>query len=181
MRANILEPFGMKSSRIVGDAAYQRRIATPHDETGTPIKPGPPQTPAEMAEGMATYGAAASLDTTPSDYAKFILEIIDPKPADSFRLNAKSREEFLRPQVTRSETTSPVRVKTSSALSWIVADVEGITFFTHAGSASGWYCDARASVGRKSGLIVMTNGDNFLAFQEKLKLDLEFHQNLFAV
>jgi hypothetical protein len=74
-----------------------------------------------------------------------------------------------------------VRVKTSSALSWIVADVEGITFFTHAGSASGWYCDARASVGRKSGLIVMTNGDNFLAFQEKLKLDLEFHQNLFAV
>jgi CubicO group peptidase (beta-lactamase class C family) len=181
MRVNILEPFGMTSSRIVEDAAYQRRVATPHDDTGTPIKAGPPMTPAEQGESMAIYGAAASLRTTPSDYAKFLLEIIDPKPADAFRLNARSREDYLRPQVTRSESTSPVRVKTSSALSWVVAEVEGFTFFTHGGSASGWYCEARASVGRKSGVIVMTNGDNFPAFQEKLKLDLEFHQNLFAV
>jgi len=180
MRANILEPFGMKSSRIVWDASYERRIATRHDETGTPIKEAP-STPPERAEHLAIYGAAASLFTTPSDYARFILEIIDPKPADSFRLNAKSRQELLRPQVTRSESTSPVRVKTSSALSWVIADVEDFTFFSHAGSASGWYCDALASVGRKSGLIVMTNGDGFPAFREKLKLDLEFHQNLFTV
>jgi CubicO group peptidase (beta-lactamase class C family) len=181
MRTNILEPFGMKSSRIVGDAAYKRRIATRHDETGTPIKPGPPMTPAEQAESLATYGAAASLSTTPGDYAKFLLEIIDPKPADAFRLNARSREDLLRPQVTRSESTSPVRVKMSSALSWVIADIEGFSLFSHAGSASGWYCDALASVGRKAGLIVMTNGDNFLPFREKLKLDLEFHQQLFAV
>jgi len=73
-----------------------------------------------------------------------------------------------------------VRVKTSSALSWVVAEVEGFTFFSHAGSASGWYCDAIASTGRKSGLIVMTNGDSFQPFREKLKLDLEFHKQLFA-
>jgi CubicO group peptidase (beta-lactamase class C family) len=180
MRANILEPFGMTSSRIVGDASYERRIATRHDETGTPIKEAP-STPQERAENLAIYGAAASLSTTPSDYARFILEIIDPKPADSFRLNAKSRQELLRPQVTRSQSMSPVRVKTSSALSWVIAEVEDFTFFSHAGSASGWYCDALASVGRKSGLIVMTNGDSFPAFREKLKLDLEFHRNLFAV
>jgi hypothetical protein len=138
-------------------------------------------TPAEQAESLATYGAAASLSTTPGDYAKFLLEIIDPKPADAFRLNARSREDLLRPQVTRSESTSPVRVKMSSALSWVIADIEGFSLFSHAGSASGWYCDALASVGRKAGLIVMTNGDNFLPFREKLKLDLEFHQQLFAV
>jgi CubicO group peptidase (beta-lactamase class C family) len=179
MRVNIFEPFGMKSSRIVWDESYERRIATRHDEMGTPIKEAP-STPQERAENLAIYGAAASLCTTPSDYARFILEIIDPKPADSFRLNAKSRQELLRPQVTRSESTSPVRVKTSSALSWVIAEVEDFTFFSHAGSASGWYCDALASVGRKSALIVMTNGDSFPAFREKLKLDLEFHRNLFT-
>jgi len=181
MRVNILEPFGMKSSRIVWDAAYERRIATRHDATGTPITAPPPKTPAEQADELAMYGAAASLYTTPGDYAKFILEIIDPKPADAFRLRAQSLKEILRPQVTRTESTSPVRVKTSSALSWVVLDVEDFTFFSHAGSASGWYCDALASVGRKAALIVMTNGDNFQAFREKLKLDLEFHRQLFAV
>ena len=182
MRLNVLEPFGMTSSRIVSDGPYKRRIATRHDESGTPIKETPStSTPEERAESLATYGAAASLSTTPSDFAKFILEIVDPKPADGFRLNARSREDFLRPQVTRSESTSPVRVKTSSALSWVIADVEDFTFFSHAGSASGWYCDALASVGRKSGLIMMTNGDSFPAFREKLKLDLEFHRQLFAV
>lgn len=101
MRVNILEPFGMKSSRIVWDAAYERRIATRHDETETPIKATPPKTAAEQAEDLAIYGAAASLHTTPGDYAKFILEIIDPKPADAFRLNANSRNQVLRPQVDR--------------------------------------------------------------------------------
>jgi len=181
MRVNILEPFGMKSSRIVGDPAYKRRIATRHDETGTPIQASPPKTPAEQAEDLAMYGAAASLHTTPGDYAKFILEIIDPKPADAFRLSASSRKEVLRPQITRTDSTLPVRVTTSSALSWVVADVEDFTFFSHAGSASGWYCDALASVGRKAALIVMTNGDSFQAFREKLRLDLEFHRQLFAV
>src|SRR5688572_28487652 len=54
MRANVLEPFGMKSSRSVWDASYERRIATGHDETGTPIKEAP-STPLERAENLANY------------------------------------------------------------------------------------------------------------------------------
>jgi len=50
-------------------------------------------------DNLAKYGATASLLTTPTDYAKFVLKIIQPKPADAFRLNEKSRQELLRPQV----------------------------------------------------------------------------------
>lgn len=172
MRVNILEPFGMKSSRFVSDEAYARRMAKPHDKTGKPIETKP-KTAAETAADLAVYGAAASLSTTPADYARFLLEILDPQPADAFRLDENSRREYLRPQFKRDEITS-------SSLGWVVAQFNGLTSFTHAGSAAGWNCDAIASTDRKSGIVIMTNGDSFLPFREKLKLDLEFFTHLFA-
>jgi CubicO group peptidase (beta-lactamase class C family) len=174
MRVNVLEPFGMASSRFVwDDEAYTRRVARGHDKDGTAIVE-PPQTAAQKSEGLATYGAAAMLQTTPGDYAKFLLEIVDPKPADAFRLNERSWRDYLRPQFKRDEITS-------SGLGWVVGQFGALTFFTHAGSAPGWQCESYASVGRKAGIVILTNGDNFLPFREQLKLDLEFFTQLFAV
>ena len=79
-------------------------MARPHDKNGKRI-PDNPGTPQKRAEDMARYGAAAALTTTPTDYAKFLLEFLDPKPADTFRLNDASRAEMLRPQVKKAETT----------------------------------------------------------------------------
>ena len=42
------------------------------------------------------------LFTTPTDYANFLIAIIDPKPSDAFRLTKDSLEEMLRPQVKRN-------------------------------------------------------------------------------
>ena len=172
MRVNILEPFGMMSSRFDWDETYARRIAKPHDQNGKRIEKKP-KTASEMAADLAIYGAAASLYTTPADYAKFILEILNPKPADAFRLNENSWREYLRPQVKRDEITS-------SSLGWVVGHLNGLTSFSHAGSDAGWNCDATASIDRKSGIIIMTNGDSFLPFFQKLKLDLEFFTHFFA-
>jgi CubicO group peptidase (beta-lactamase class C family) len=162
MRVNILEPFGMKSSRFVWDGAYARRVATPHDKTGKPIETKP-KTASEMAADLAVYGAAASLSTTPADYARFLLEILDPKPADAFRLDESSRREYLRPQFKRDEISS-------SSLGWVVAQFNGLTSFTHAGSAAGWNCESFASTDRKSGIVIMTNGDSFQPFRAEVGL-----------
>ena len=167
MRINILEPFGMTSSRIVGDESYKRRMARGHDQNGKPIEQGPPQTAEKAAEDLAIYGAAAALSTTTADFAKFMIEILDPKPADAFRLSASGLREYLRPQLKRDEIKS-------SSLGWVVAQTNGLTIFSHSGSAPGWYCDAYGSANRKSGIVIMSNGDNFLPFYAKLKLDLEF-------
>ena len=174
MRVNVLEPFGMTSSRIGSEEeAYKRRTARGHDKEGKP-KVETPQSPEKKAEDLATYGAAAALSTTAGDYAKFLIEIVDPKPADAFRLNERSLRDYLRPQFKNDEITS-------SGLGWLVAQVDALTFFTHAGSASGWYCEAFAGAGRKAGLVIMTNGDSFLPFRERLKLDREFFTQLFGV
>ena len=176
MRVNVLEPFRMTSSRIVWDGkAYARRLARRHDKDGTPIvEPPRPETAAEKAEGLATYGAAAALHTTPADYAKFLIEIVDPKPADPFRLNERSRRDYLHPQFKRDGITS-------SGLGWVIGQHGALTFFNHSGSASGWFCESYASVGRKAGIVIMTNGDNFLPFREQLKLDRDLFTQLFAV
>jgi len=175
MRVNVLEPFGMTSSRFVwDDKAYRQRVAREHDQEGKPIiEPPRTQTAAQKAADLATYGAAASLYTTPGDYAKFLIEIVDPKPADKFRMNERSRQDYLRPQFKRDEITS-------SGLGWVIGQYGALNFFTHAGSASGWQCESFASVGRKAGIVIMTNGDNFLPFREQLKLDLDLFTQLFA-
>ena len=104
MRDNILVPMGMTSSRISWDMAYARQIAKPHDENGKRIagKFFTLPSASEQAEDLARYGAAATLLTTPTDYATFLLEFLNPKPADNFRLNDASRREMLRPQVKKT-------------------------------------------------------------------------------
>ena len=69
--------------------------------------------------------------TTPTDYATFLLEFLDPKPADAFRLNDASRAEMLRPQVKKTDTTW-------EGLAWELEQIEGIpVLFSHAGQADG--------------------------------------------
>jgi CubicO group peptidase (beta-lactamase class C family) len=47
----------------------------------------------------ARHGAAGGLSTTATDYARFLIEVLDPRPADAFRLTETSRDEMIRPQV----------------------------------------------------------------------------------
>ena len=169
MQENILRPFGMTSSRILWDIPFARRIAKPHDASGKRI-PGKYETvpPAETRNrDLGRYGAAAQLLTTPSDYAKFVLEILNPKLADRFRLNAEYRRELLRPQVKKAEGEW-------EALAWAIIQVPvpGIAVqFIHAGQDAGYYCFCNASERTKSAIIMMTNGDSFPAFQQRALSD----------
>lgn len=163
MLDNILVPLGMTSSSITWDMSSVRRIAKPHDEKGQRIagKYVTPPSGAEAAEGIARYGAAAMLMTTPADYAKFLLEFLNPKPADTFRLNAASRAEMLRPQVKTGFG--------AEGLAWNLEEHAGVPrTFAHSGSDAGYYCFAAASTERRSGLMVMLNGDAYAPFLMKM-------------
>jgi CubicO group peptidase (beta-lactamase class C family) len=163
MLDNILVPLGMTSSGITWDMNSIRRIAKPHDENGKrlPGKYVTPPTGAEAAKGIARYGAAAMLLTTPTDYAKFLLEFLTPKPADDFRLNEASRAEMLRPQVKTGAG--------AEGLAWNLEEHEGVPkLFAHAGSDTGYYCFTAASIERRSGLMIMLNGDASVPFLMKM-------------
>jgi CubicO group peptidase (beta-lactamase class C family) len=163
MLDNVLRPLGMTSSFITWDMNSVTQIAKPHDQEGKRIagKYVTPPSGAEATEGIARYGAAAMLMTTPTDFATFLLEFLDPKPANDFRLNEASRREMLRPQVkTRFG---------AEGIAWNLEEHEGVPpLFAHSGSDTGYYCFAAASVERRSGLMVMLNGDAYVPFLMKL-------------
>ena len=149
MKANILVPFGMTSSGYLWNDAIEHHMARGHDEKGQPSTSDRRPT----GPSLARYGMVGGLCTTPTDYAKFLIEIIDPKPRDGFRLGRKSLQEMLRPQVKRNAGSS-------WALGWEINHTENGDFLRHGGGNPGYSCFVAASVPRKSGYVIMTNAEN---------------------
>ena len=147
MKANLLVPFGMTSSCYVPDDASARRMARPHDRQGLPIAGGK-----STAIDAARYAAAGALLTTPTDYARFLIEVIAPKPADAFRLELRTRDEMIRPHIAVNDAYG-----SSWALGW---QVQKTGVINHGGDISGFHSMAVASPRTRSGFVIMTNGDN---------------------
>lgn len=153
MKARLLEPFGMDSSTYVWEEALSRHIARPHDDKGVPLTPGK-----YTAPDAARYGSMGGLLTSATDYARFLIEIVDPKPADEFRLTRASLEEMLRAQV-RVEDGPGYEIWW--ALGWKVARTDEFgDLVSHGGDQRGFHCLAEFSPKGKSGYVVLTNGDN---------------------
>jgi CubicO group peptidase (beta-lactamase class C family) len=151
MKANLFVPFGMASSGYVWNDTFARRMARPHDRSGKPTD-NKKSTPASVAR----YGSAGALLTTPTDYAKFVIEVIDPKQGDAFRLNKDSVKEMLHPHVKIEGGQYPA----SWALGWQIFHNKNRDFIYHGGDNDGFHCCAVASVEGKSGFVVITNGEN---------------------
>jgi CubicO group peptidase (beta-lactamase class C family) len=161
MRANLLAPFGMASSGYVWNDTFQRSAARGHDSEG---KPGAWRR--FRATDAARYGAAGGLYTTPTDYARFLIEVINPKRADAFRLHKASLGEMLRPQAKINDSIS-------QALGWQIQHTEKGDFISHGGGNPGFSCFVVGSVARKSGLVAMTNADNgYRAIDSLLRGDI---------
>ena len=147
MTRKILAPFGMTLSGYLANETLEQNAATPHDRNGQPLPKRKPSGP-----GVARYAAAGGLLTTPRDYAKFMIEVLDPKTSDRFRLKKESITEMLRPHV--KVVTGPFT--SSWALGWQIQD-NGL--INHGGDNRGFHSHAIASPKTKSAFVVMTNGE----------------------
>jgi CubicO group peptidase (beta-lactamase class C family) len=148
LKANLLRPFGMTSSGYVWDTA-SRNVAVAHNRDGKPTnRPG--ATPIMAAR----YGAAGGLSTSATEYARFLIEVLDPKPADAFRLRRTGRDEMIRPHVKVDDTSS-------WALGWkILHQPDGNNLISHGGDNPGFKAFVVGSPARKSGYVILTNGDS---------------------
>ena len=153
MEGNLLRPFGMASSGYAFTPAMQRVLAAPHDADGTLLPNDPPAPPV-----IARYGSAGALMTTASDYARFLIEVMQPKPADDYRLNAASLADMLKPQIAAGE--SPI--KASWALGWQIWHLEPGTVVAHGGDFDGRHSQSAFSPQRKNGFVILTNGEGGL-------------------
>jgi CubicO group peptidase (beta-lactamase class C family) len=144
MRANLLEPFGMRSSGYV----YRDGMARPHDHAGV-LVPGRIGSRADAAR----YGSAGQLHSSVADYARFLTEIIEPSDADRFHVAPESHKEMLRPQVRITDTLS-------WALGWAVEQHPGMgDIVSHSGDNPGFKAMTAASRRRRSAFVIVTNGD----------------------
>ena len=159
MQAHVLRPFGMTSSFYERNEALAPHIARGHDEKGRPAN-----RPSPNAAAMARYASAGGLSTTPSDYARFLIEVIAPKPADDFRLTQATRDEMIRPVV---DAVGAAPGPSSWALGWQVSKGDDMVI-GHGGNQPGFNDYAAASVRQQSGYVIMTNSDNGYPVLEKL-------------
>jgi CubicO group peptidase (beta-lactamase class C family) len=146
MKSQVLVPFGMASSGYLWVDAYNERMARPYDVSGKQLDRK--ATPVDAAR----YGAAGGLHTTASDYARFLIEVVDPKPSDPFRLSESSWKEMIRPQIKVTDSMS-------WALGWQVQHGERGDIISHGGDNPGFKALTAASVTSKSGFIILTNSD----------------------
>jgi CubicO group peptidase (beta-lactamase class C family) len=151
MQKQVLSPFGMSSSAYLWNDAIARRMAWPHDSAGRPL----PNNKRSTHESVARYGAAGDLLTTPTDYARFLIEVIDPKPSDEFRLSRESRDEMLRPHV----PVPNAEQRSSWAIGWAIVHDGDHNYIYHSGDDAGWHAIGVASAANKSGFVAMTNGE----------------------
>ncbi len=148
MKTIVLDPIGMRSSTYQQpiDPTRLLSVAFPVDANGRPI-PGGPHIYPEMA--------AAGLWTTPSDLARWIIEM-----QDSIAGNANH---VLSAAMTRTMLTMvkalPDSPDVGYALGVAVLTIGGKPSFTHGGANAGYRCTYFAYEDG-DGAVVMTNSDN---------------------
>ena len=150
MTVNVLKPLGMTSSGYVWTEAIDGRMAAPHDKSGQPFKKR-----RSTATDVARYGAAGSLLTTASDFAKFLIEVMAPKKEDAYRLNPGSLREMLRSQV----DVPGFPVKCSWGLGWQLWHLDQGELVAHGGDHDGFHSQSAYSPTNKSGFVILTNGE----------------------
>jgi CubicO group peptidase (beta-lactamase class C family) len=149
--ATILGPFGMRSSTYVPNGPLEKRKARPHDKNGQPMNRGNGR-----VTDPARYAAAGGLLTTPTDYAKFLLEVVNARPSDAHRLTKRSLDEMLRPHVTVSSNDE---YTVSWTLGWRLIRAKDGEWIGHGGDNPGFHCLSEVSPVQKTGYVIMTNGE----------------------
>ena len=132
MKANVLQVLEMGSSGCLSYGGLAKNLARPHDEQGKPMS----VRKYTSSAGVARYGSMGGLLTTATDYARFLIAVMDPKPADAFRLNEASIREMLTPQVKVEDGPG---YSISWALGWKVAKtIDFGLLVSHGGDSIGF-------------------------------------------
>ena len=145
MQASLLGPLKMTRSSYEWQDAFEANFAGGHDSKGN------------FKEGRRFYkqgNAAFSLYTTPTDYARFLIEMMKRDRSAEYSLKEGMVERMTTLQVDSEKGNDRSR----RALGWVVGTAEHGGWIFHSGSnGSGFRCNARFNRKRQSGCVIMTN------------------------
>ena len=137
-------------------AARERQAARAHSRTGT-----------RMGDPWHVYPehAAAGLWTTPTDLAKFVIEVQTTLAGGAA---GKARSNRVLTRASMLEMVSPVGVGPFAVGFQIAKEGEG-WYFSHGGSNWGFQCHLSGHRLKGYGVVIMTNGDNGGALMQELR------------
>jgi CubicO group peptidase (beta-lactamase class C family) len=145
MKARVLSPLGMQHSSYRWQDAFEENYAGGHDKNGKAKK---------ARRFYMQSNAAFSLYTTPTDYARFLIEIMRSDRSADHSLKADSVKSMTTLQV-EPEPDTP---RSRRSLGWIIDAAEDGGYVRHTGTnGAGFHCVARFCPDRKSGCVIMTN------------------------
>jgi CubicO group peptidase (beta-lactamase class C family) len=155
MRETVLAPIGMTNSTYEQPlpADRQSQAAHAHNSSGQP---------GDAPWHVYPEHAAAGLWTTPTDLAKFAIEVQQSLAGRSTKVLSRTSAQ---------EMVTPVGVGPFAVGFTIMKEGEG-WYFSHGGSNWGFRCDLIAHRSKGYGAVIMTNGDNggrlIAALREKI-------------
>lgn len=149
----LIRPLGLTDSAYLWRPNYESDAAIAHDFDNTPIREAERSRPERAS-------SAASLHTTPKDYARFLIELL-------FRRNGQLPLSYA---LKRMMLSPQVRLTDNFAwgLGWGLRLSDAGDRFWHWGDSRGYMCYAVGSLSLRRGVIVFTNGRNGLRAAEQV-------------
>ncbi len=161
----LFQPLGMGVSSYVWQNDFSTAAAAGHDKNGRPKEP----------RHFDRANAGYSLYTTPHEYAKYLLEILNRDRNGTQSVSEASLAAMFTP-TTEAEGREPIKRTcelTSDevfyGLGWAINETESGRRIYHAGSnGTGFRCYSQFDPAAGTGLVIMTNGVNGKAVWETI-------------
>ncbi len=155
----VMSKIDMDRSSYVWRDDYPRNYAHGHTAAGKP----------NNYKFYQEGNTAFSLYTTPADYARFLILMMDTTPDEDFQIQRRTIDTMLNIQSQRGPDYY-------YGLGWAIGGKPGRRYVCHGGSnGSGFRCHARFYRSDGSGIVVMTNSRSGVLVYTKV-LDLVFPQ-----
>ncbi len=165
----LFQPAGMHATAYTGQAWFAGRIARPHDAAGKPMEPT-----------IATRANAADLVySTPSDYAAFMLDVLDDKGLSAGVASERGRiQTDTRATICSGTKAAACPAAAGTGLGWEILQFNSAAIMMHTGKDDGLFTFAYLDKASRSGAVIMTNGDNgykiVIPVLERLHINPEF-------
>lgn len=160
LATNVFRPLGMFNSSFIWTEDYETLSAQGHDQQGNPVEKFHP----------SIANAASSLHTSPTEFAHFLLALMQPSPGTGLHPGYESLAEMLRPQVQVNDAHSwqpdwfrpdvVINDRVSWGLGWGIQHHAGGDTFWHWGDNGCFKAFAIGNKQRGTGLVLMSNSAN---------------------